>query len=114
LEEKSMKKSVLVLSVIGIITLLSTVVQATVVEYKLDEPPQYEREIGPVQISPHSVFDIYVENIECSIRWKEWQIVIWVPVGEDDLTAIDVDYSNDTSHTAGQELEWLYDVPLDP
>jgi hypothetical protein len=98
-----MKKSVLVLSVIGIITLLSTVVQATTVEYLLDDPPQYEREIGPVQLTEHSAMDIYVENILNPIRVKDWKIIIWVPVIEPDLEAIQVDYSNDPLHIA--ELE---------
>jgi hypothetical protein len=44
---------------------------------------------------------------------KDWKIIIWVPVGDDPLTAIQVDYSNDPLHSAGMELEW-FDVPLDP
>jgi hypothetical protein len=103
-----MKKTVLFLSIIGIITLLSPVVQATTVVFPLPEPFTYEREIGPIQIS-HSAIDIYVENIEDPIRVKDWKIVIWVPLGEPDLTTIEVDYSNDP--TRNVELE-RFDVPL--
>jgi hypothetical protein len=108
-----MKKSVLFLSVIGIITLLSTVVQATTVEYPLTEPFQYEREIGPDKITEHSAIDIYVQNILSPIRVKDWKIIIWVPDTEPALTTIQVDYSNDPLHNYNLELE-LFNVNLAP
>jgi hypothetical protein len=104
-----MKKSVLVLSVIGVITLLSTVAQAIV--FPLSDPPQYNIEIGPVKIVENSAIDIYVENVLNENRWKDWKIIIWVPDGEPALTQIRVDYSNDDSHV--EELEWFY-VTLAP
>lgn len=106
-----MKKSILVLFVIGIITLLSAVVQATIVEYPLSDPFEYVREIGPEKLTEHSVIDLYVENVYDPDRWKEWKIIIWVPNGDPDLTAMDVDYSNDPDHIV--ELE-RFPVPLDP
>jgi hypothetical protein len=94
-----------------LVALLSTVVQATIVEYKLSDHPQspYEFEIGPVQLTEHSALDIYVENVYSPIRVKDWKIIIWVPVAEPDLTTIQVDYDNSINHT--QPLE-LFNVPL--
>lgn len=111
-----MKKSTLAFSVIGIITCLSAVVQATIVEYKLDDPVlgdlTFEREMKePVLVAVNSSLDIYVENIENPNRWKDWKIIIWVPVGDPPLESIEVDYSNDPLHI--EELE-RFVVPLAP
>lgn len=106
-----MKKSVLFLFVIGIITLLSPVVQATTVVYPLSDPFDYEREIGPVQLTEHSAIDIYVENILNQIRVKDWKIIVWVPDTDPALTTIEVDYSNDPLRI--EELE-RFEVPLAP
>lgn len=106
-----MKKSVLFLFIIGIITLFSAVVQATTVVFPLPEPFTYEREIGPVQVTEHSAVDIYVENVVNPDRVKDWKIIIWVPDTDPELTTIDVDYSNDL--TRNVELEH-FTVPLDP
>ena len=67
-----MKKRV-VFSVLCLLTIFGTAVQATVVVFLLDDPVQYEREIGPVQITEHSAVDIYVENVEAPQRWKDWK-----------------------------------------
>ncbi len=93
------------------LTILGTAVQATIVEFPLTDPFEYEREIGPVEITEHSAVDIYVENVYAPERWKDWKIVIWVPVLEPDLTVLRVDYSNDPLHIA--ELEY-FDVLLAP
>jgi hypothetical protein len=107
-----MRKCVVVFSVLFVLTILGTAVQATIVEFPLTDPFQYEREIGPVKITEHSAVDIYVENVYAPARWKDWKIVIWVPLGEPDLTSIQVDYSNDPQHATGNELE-MFPVTLD-
>lgn len=83
-EDKSMTK-VFVSFIIGIITLFSNTVQATVVEYSLEDPFQYEREIGPIEVTHSSPIDIYVANVYNENRWKDWKIIIWVPVSSDNL-----------------------------
>ncbi len=105
-----MKKTVLFLSIIGIITLLSPIVQAATVVFPLPDPFTYEREIGPIQIE-HSAIDIYVENVYDPTRVKDWKIIIWVPDTDPALTTIEVDYSNDPARDV--ELE-RFEVPLDP
>jgi hypothetical protein len=107
------KKLLIIFFALVVVVGLSTVVQATTVEYLLSDPPQFEREIGPDKITESSAIDIYVQNILSPIRVKDWKIIIWVPVGEPALDAIQVDYSNDPLHRAGMELE-LFNVPLDP
>jgi hypothetical protein len=104
-----MKRAAFVLFVFGVITLSCPLVQAVVVEFPLTEPFQYEREIGPVQIAHSSPVDIYVANVFDENRWKDWNIIIWVPLAHADLTHIMVDYDNSPDHT--QPLE-VFEVPM--
>jgi hypothetical protein len=106
-----MKKSVVVFPLLCLFTILGTAVQASIVEFPLDEPFQYVREIGPVQVQHDSPVDIYVANVEAPERWKDWTFIVWVPIGDPILTTMQmqVDYSNDPLHIA--ELE-RFDVPL--
>jgi hypothetical protein len=110
--DKRMKKHVVVFSLL-LSTIFCTAVQASIVEYPLDDPFQYVREIGPDLITHNSPVDIYVANVEAPERWKDWKIVIWVPLAEPDLTSILVDYSNDSHHAIGSELE-VFPVTLAP
>jgi hypothetical protein len=105
-----MRKKVWIFSFLSLLAIFGTTVQATLVEYPLPEPFTYVREIGPEQIVSHSPIDIYVANVQAPERWKDWEIVIWVPTGSNPLAAIQVDYSNDPLHIA--ELE-RFTVPLE-
>jgi hypothetical protein len=111
LEETRMRKCTVVFSVLCLFTIFVTGVQASIVEFPLDNPFQYVREIGPIQVAHDSPVDIYVANVFAPERWKDWKIVVWVPVGDPILTAMQVDYSNDPAHIA--ELE-RFSVPLAP
>jgi hypothetical protein len=98
-----MNKRVLFLLILGMIALFCSLVQANVIEFPMPNPPQYERNIGPMVLSEHSEIDIYIENIYDPDRIKDWTIAIWVPLSEPDITTIEVDYSNDPTHNV--ELE---------
>jgi len=106
-----MKKLSIILFSACLTLLLSLPVRASIVEFPLDEPFQYVREIGPIQVTHDSPVDIYVANVEAPERWKDWKIIIWVLVSDPILTMMQVDYSNDPMHIA--ELE-RFDVPLAP
>ena len=104
-----MKKTLVVFSLLCLVTIFGTAARATIVEFPLDNPPQYEREIGPMIITHSSPVDIYVANIYDEQRWKDWSIIIGVLSGNDALTSIMVDYDNTSDHS--QPLE-LFEVPL--
>jgi hypothetical protein len=109
--DEKMKKHVFVFSLLCLFTIFGTAVQATIVEFPLTDPFQYEREIGPVQVQHDSPVDIYVANVYAPERWKDWELIVWVPVGSAALTTMQVDYSNDAQHRDGYELE-RFDVSL--
>jgi hypothetical protein len=111
--DKRMRKSIVLFSLLCVLTILGTAVQATYKDYPLTDPFQYEREIGPEKITESSAIDLYVENVYDPLRWKDWKIVIWVPLDQPDLTTIQVDYTNDPLHLAGKELE-VFPVTLIP
>jgi hypothetical protein len=108
-----MRKSVAICIAAVTVLAISGAVQATIVEFPLDNPFQYEREIGPIQVQHDSPVDLYVANVFAPERWKDWKIIVWVPVGSSALTTMNVDYSNDPLHRTGQELE-VFPVPLMP
>jgi hypothetical protein len=107
--DENMKKHAVVFSLLCLSTIFCTAVGATIVEFPLSSPFQYEREIGPIQVQHDSPVDIYVANVYAPERWKDWKIVIWVPIDAPDVTMMQVDYSNDPLHIA--ELE-RFDVSL--
>lgn len=105
-----MKNSFVVLSLLCLITVLGPSVWATtVVEFPLDNPVQYVRDIGPMIIQHNSPVDIYVANVLDEQRWKDWSIIIGILPGQTPLTSIQVDYDNTPNHS--QPIA-LFDVPL--
>ena len=63
-------------------------------EWLLGEPPEYDQEIGPVEVlaSQHSTMDIYVQNILDPARWKLWEFEIYLVAGESAPSDLDVSY----------------------
>jgi len=104
-----MEKSSLVLPFVGVFILFNAAIQASIIEYPLDNPVQYVREIGPMQVSHSSPVDIYVANVLNEQRWKDWKIIIWVPLADPDLTQMQVDYDNTPDHSNPLEI---FTVPL--
>jgi len=104
-------KKFLVFTLLAVSLLYGSLAKAVEFEYLLDDPPSYERSIGPVWVAQHSPVDIYVQNILDPQRWKEWYIEIWIPETIDDLTCIDIDYDNTANHSDPLEV---FSVPLAP
>jgi len=104
-------KKVLVFTLLAVSLLYNSFAGAVEFEYPLDDPPSYQRSIGPVWVAEHSPIDIYVQNILDPQRWKEWCIEIWIPETIDDLTSINVDYDNTANHSDPLEV---FAVPLAP
>jgi len=71
-----------------------------VLEYPLPQgDPVYIRDIGPIEVTNHSLIEIYIENVLDEQRWKEWDFKIWVPEGTPAVTAMLVDYDNTVDHS---------------
>jgi len=70
-------------------------------------------EWGPDTLQHASPVDMYVANNLVPQNWKEWELVVWVPVNDLDLTTLTVDYSNDPTHRLGYELE-VFNVDFTP
>ena len=93
-----MRSKVFGLGLLLALLAVSGVQGSTIIEFSLDDPVQYQRTIGPVQMVAASAVDIYVENVLDPQRWKDWYIEIWVPEGASDVTEILVDYDNTADH----------------
>jgi len=93
-----MRKFTFLLTIV-VFTLFVGFSSAITVEHPLDEPFQYYRIIGPLEITQHSPVDIYVANVFDPMRWKEWYIEIWIPETEPDIASIIVDYDNTPDHS---------------
>ena len=72
-------------------------------------PDVHVVEIFQMSVS-HSAIDLYIENIEDPLRWKEWEITVYIPEGYDPVTKLDIlDYEITDQPT----LE-IPDVPMAP
>ena len=72
-------------------------------------PDLYIIEIFQMPV-PHSQVEIYIENIEDPLRYKEWEITVYIPEGYDPVTQLDIlDYE-----VTGQPVLNIYDVPMAP
>lgn len=100
------------LGVVGIFLIFCVTARAGVFEFPLDNPVQYDREIGPIEVTQHSAVDVYVQNVYDPARWKDWMIQIWVPAGLPAITSMTVDYDNTSNHS--NPIVTIYSVPLDP
>ncbi|MBN2456305.1 MAG: PEP-CTERM sorting domain-containing protein [Sedimentisphaerales bacterium] len=74
-------------------------------------PDPYVVDVQQMEILDHSAMVLLVENIEDPLRWKEWELTVWIPQGFEALTQLDIlDYETENP---ARYLE-LYDVPMDP
>ena len=73
-------------------------------------PDPYVVDIEQMSVTEHSAVELYVENYEDPLRWKEWEIIIYTPDGYLPVTQLDIlDYE-----VAGQPVLNIYDVPMEP
>jgi len=74
-------------------------------------PSPYVVDVQQMAIYDHSAVDIYVENIEDPMRYKEWEFTVWIPEGYAPLTQLNIlDYELDNPPT----LVEIADVPMAP
>ncbi|MHB0947208.1 MAG: PEP-CTERM sorting domain-containing protein [Sedimentisphaerales bacterium] len=61
-------------------------------------PDLYVVDVPQLEITEHSEVVLLVENVENPMRYKEWELVVWVPVAYAPLTHLDVlDYEYGTT-----------------
>ena len=73
-------------------------------------PDPYVVDIEQMSVTEHSAVELYVENYEDPLRWKEWEIIIYTPDGYLPVTQLDIlDYE-----VTGQPVLNIYDVPMEP
>lgn len=71
-------------------------------------PDSYIVEIFQMPVV-HSTVELYIENIEDPLRYKEWEIIIYTPDGYDPVTQLDIlDYE-----ITGQPVLNIYNVPME-
>ena len=73
-------------------------------------PDPYVVDIEQMSVTEHSAVELYVENYEDPLRWKEWEIIIYTPDGYLPVTQLDIlDYE-----VTGQPVLNIYNVPMEP
>jgi hypothetical protein len=80
-------------------------------------PDPYIVDVPQYEITEHSEIILLVENMENPARYKEWELVVWVPVAYAPLTHLDIlDYEYGNMEERGSTVLEIYDVPmaLDP
>jgi len=73
-------------------------------------PDPYIVDIQQLEIINHSEIQLLIENIEDPLRWKDWELTVYVPEANDPLTHLDIlDYRwQETS------IIEIPDVPMEP
>jgi len=72
-------------------------------------PDPYIVDIQQLEIVNHSEIQLLIENIEDPMRWKDWELTVWIPEGSSPLTKLDIlDYRWQSS-----VLE-IPNVPMNP
>lgn len=72
------------------------------------DPSPYVVDVQQLRIDEHSAIDLFVQNIEDPMRWKDWELTVWVPQGSNPLTKLDtLDYK-----WGSYELD-IPNVPMD-
>ena len=73
-------------------------------------PDPYVVDIEQMSVTEHSAIELYVENYEDPLRWKEWEITIYTPDPYLPVRKLDIlDYE-----VTGQPVLNIYDVPMEP
>ena len=73
-------------------------------------PDPYIVDIVQMPVTDHSAVELYIANIEDPLRYKEWEITVYIPQEYLPLTVLDiVDYENENP---ASYLE-IYDVPME-
>jgi hypothetical protein len=113
-----MKKSVLVLFVAFCLVVAgggsswgSTTITVELGSSLDTNPDPYIVDIPLLEITEHSEIILLIENIENPLRYKEWELNVWVPQAYAPLAKLDIlDYEYDNT------VLNIYDVPmaLDP
>ena len=72
-------------------------------------PDPYVVDIEQMSVTEHSAVELYIENYEDPLRWKEWEIIIYTPDGYLPVTQLDIlDYE-----VTGQPVLNIPDVPME-
>ena len=71
-------------------------------------PDQYIVEIIEMEITEHSDIDLYIGNWEDQYRWKEWELIIYIPTGYAPPVLHTIHYQNMTP----PQDEYMYNCPL--
>ena len=106
-----MKKTLIFVSFCMVIAATSPLLGGTITielgnENDINSDPRVV-EIFQMPLS-HSAMDIYIENFEDPLRWKEWEITVYIPEGYDPVTKLDIlDYE-----ITGQSVLEIVDVPM--
>ena len=109
-----MKKGLLIASLCLVIAVASPSF-AGVITIGLNDPldtnpDPYIVDIVQMPVTDHSAIELYIANIEDPLRYKEWEITVYIPEGYLPLTKLDiVDYEKLNSPPLYLER---YDVPM--
>ena len=72
-------------------------------------PDPYIVDIVQMPVTDHSAVELYIANVEDPLRYKEWEITVYIPQGYQPLTNLDiVDYENLNPSLYMER----YDVPM--
>ncbi len=73
-------------------------------------PDLYIVDVQQLEVINHSDIQLLIENIEDPLRWKDWELTVYVPEASDPLTHLDIlDYRwGETS------IIEIPDVPMEP
>jgi hypothetical protein len=73
------------------------------------DPDPHVVDVQQLEIFDHSEIVLLVENILDPLRWKEWEITVWIPRPYAPVTKLDI-----LDYETPQEYLEIYDVPMDP
>jgi hypothetical protein len=72
-------------------------------------PDPYVVDIPMLEISEHSEIVLLIENIEDPLRYKEWELTVWVPEAYAPLAGLDI-----LDYEYGITTRNIYNVPMAP
>ena len=93
-----MKKKLLIIASFCLVIAVASPSFAGVITIGLNDlldtnPDPYIVDIVQMPVTDHSGVELYIANIEDPLRYKEWEITVYIPQGSELLTKLDiVDY----------------------
>ena len=109
-----MRREILIGSIFLLVAAISPASAVVVVidmNHPLDtNPDPYIIDIEQMEILNHSAVELYIQNIEDPLRYKDWELTIYIPQGYQPLTQLDIiDYNAPNLPLYVEK----YDVPLE-